>query len=71
MITLTLTDEDLEVLTGVIENNIEDLRQEIHDTDRSQYKEMLRHRREVLVRIHHNLVHNPFLEEIANRFIMD
>jgi hypothetical protein len=71
MITLTLADEELEVLTGVLDSSIEDLRQEIHDSDRSQYKEMLRHRREVLVRIHQQLVRNPFQENISHRFIMD
>lgn len=71
MITLTLADEELEILSGMLESDIEDLRQEIHDSDRSQYKEMLRHRREVLVRIHQQLVRNPFQENIAHRFIMD
>lgn len=71
MATITVTDEELEILSGTLEVDIESLRQEIHDTDRSQYKEMLRHKRDVLMRINQQLVRNPFLEGISNRFIID
>lgn len=71
MATITVTDEELEILSATLDVDIESLRQEIHDTDRSQYKEMLRHKRDVLMRINQQLIRNPFLEGISQRFIID
>ena len=46
MVTLTLTDDEWNTLCNLLDTHIEELRQEIHDSDRSNYKEMLRQNRE-------------------------
>ena len=55
MIEVIFSREELDLLGELLEQSIEDLRAEIHDTDRSKYKEMLHHRREALIEIRHKL----------------
>lgn len=64
MITLTLTDEEQDVLRSLLDTSIDDLRQEIHETDRSKYKDMLRHYRENLTHIRGKVVQVPDLETV-------
>lgn len=52
---LELTAEEQEVLRDVLDNYLSDLRMEIVDTDSSEFKKMLRHRKAVLVKIHEAL----------------
>lgn len=49
MIQLTFTEEEREVLFDVLENDIAELRMEISNTHRHEYREMLKHR-EVLMK---------------------
>lgn len=51
MFTIALSEEEEQVLSTLLDNSIEDLRMEIHGTDRAQYKEMLHHQRNVLIQI--------------------
>lgn len=48
MIQLNLNEEERQTLLYMLENCISSLKEEIHETDRSDYKEMLKHRKEVL-----------------------
>ncbi len=48
MIQLNLTEEERQTLVYLLEDCIGDLKEEIHETDRADYKEMLKHRKEVL-----------------------
>jgi len=51
MIQLPLDDEELQLLKEMAESALSDLRVEIHSTDNLDYKEMLKKRKEVLVKI--------------------
>lgn len=51
MFQLTLTDEERQTLLYLLDNCIAELKEEIHETDRAEYKEMLKHRKEVLLRL--------------------
>jgi len=64
MFPLVLTDEQKILLTTLLENAIEELRSEIHETDRSAYKEMLKTRREEYQKI---LTHLKPVEQLADR----
>ncbi len=55
MLTLTLTDEEVLVLSNMLECAIDDLWGEIRETDRCQYKEMLRHRRDILRKVYRQI----------------
>jgi hypothetical protein len=59
-----LTDEQKILLTTLLENAIEELRNEIHETDRSAYKDMLKNRREEYQKI---LTHLKPVEQLADR----
>lgn len=48
MIQLNLNEEERQTLLYMLENCISNLKEEIHETDRADYKEMLKHRKEVL-----------------------
>lgn len=48
MLQLNLTEEERQTLLYLVGNCISDLRVEIHETERAEYKEMLKHRKEVL-----------------------
>jgi hypothetical protein len=64
MFPLVLTDEQKLLLTNLLENAIEDLRSEIHETDRSAYKEMLKTRREEYQKI---LEHLKPVEQLISK----
>ena len=51
MINLDLTDEEVEVLHIVIDSYLSDLRMEIADTDRKDFRDMLKHRKQVLIKV--------------------
>lgn len=51
MSTLELTAEELELLREVLEADLSELRMEIVDTDNSQFKDGLKHRKRVLMDI--------------------
>lgn len=51
MITLSLDDKDREILVFVLDSYLSDLRMEIADTDRFEFREMLKERKAVLVRV--------------------
>jgi hypothetical protein len=51
MVHLDLTDEEQQILADLLEEAIGDLRMEIADTDRVDYREMLKHRERVLKKL--------------------
>ncbi|NMB67489.1 MAG: hypothetical protein GYA20_01855 [Chloroflexi bacterium] len=48
MVTLDLSDEERQTLLYLLESCITDLKAEIRETDRAEYKDMLKHRKDVL-----------------------
>lgn len=48
MVQLNLNEEERQTLLYMLENCISNLKEEIHETDRADYKEMLKHRKDVL-----------------------
>lgn len=48
MLKLDLTEEERQTLLYLLEDCISDLKEEIHETDRADYKDMLKHRKDVL-----------------------
>ena len=48
MITLDLSDEERQTLVYLLDSCISDLKAEIRETDRAEYKDMLKHRKDVL-----------------------
>lgn len=55
MLQLALTEEERQTLLYLLENCIAELKEEIHETDRAEYKEMLKHRKEVLLKLWQSL----------------
>jgi hypothetical protein len=55
MIQFMLTEEEREVLFDILENDIAELRMEISDTHRKEYREMLKHRESLMKSIQHKL----------------
>jgi hypothetical protein len=55
MIQLMISEEERELLVDLLENERSDLRMEIADTDRRQYREMLRNRQALIRRIQQEL----------------
>jgi len=51
MVCLELNLEELSTLKEVLENDIADLRMEIVRTDRSEFREMLKHKEQILKKI--------------------
>ncbi len=51
MIQLHLDEEELQLLKEMAESALSDLRVEIHATDNLDYKEMLKKRKEILVKV--------------------
>ncbi len=51
MISINLSVEEQQVLIDMLENCIADLRSEIRDTDRAEYKDMLKLRKQVLMHL--------------------
>jgi hypothetical protein len=48
MVTFDLSDEERQTLLYLLESCITDLKAEIRETDRAEYKDMLKHRKDVL-----------------------
>lgn len=48
---IDLTSEELQLLREILESTLSDLRMEIVDTDRSDYKESLKQRKDLLTRL--------------------
>ncbi len=51
MIELDLDDNERQILVTVVDSYLSDLRMEIADTDRLEFREMLKERKAVLVRV--------------------
>ena len=51
MIHLELTKEEKEILIDILENNLSDLRMEIADTDKMDFREMLKKQKDVLKKV--------------------
>ncbi|MCP4203234.1 MAG: hypothetical protein GY769_15025 [bacterium] len=51
MIQLDLDDNERQILCTVLDSYLSDLRMEISDTDRLEFREMLKERKAVLVRV--------------------
>lgn len=51
MVRIELDDSQMEMLVGLIERQIDDLRAEIHDTDTMEFRNKLREERERWVRM--------------------
>ncbi len=56
MIQLNLTQNEVAILTQLLENCISDLRIEIRETDNYEYKQMLKQRREALSKLYHAIL---------------
>ncbi len=48
MVHIDLSEEERQILLYLLDNCISDLKAEIRETDRADYKEMLKHRKDVL-----------------------
>jgi hypothetical protein len=59
MIQLIITEEERELLIELLENDISDLRMEIADTDRREYRDMLKNREAQMKNIQQKLEHIP------------
>lgn len=55
MISVTLSEEERNELVGVLEEYLSELRMEMADTDRGEFREMLKERKARLVAILHAL----------------
>ena len=51
MLQLDLTPEEQQIMIGVLESYVADLRMEIADTDRVDYKQMLKERKQVVNKV--------------------
>lgn len=51
MIQLNLAEDEVRMLSDLVDTCINDLRDEIHATDNPEYKAMLRQRREILTKL--------------------
>lgn len=51
MIQLELTAAEQQILVGVLESYLSDLRMEIADTDRKDFREMLKARKQVVMKV--------------------
>ncbi len=58
MITIELSQEEQATLIEMLEACITDLHSEIHHTDSYDYKEDLKKRRDILVKLHNQLQHS-------------
>jgi hypothetical protein len=61
MLQLSLNEEERLTLLYLLENCISDLRVEIHETERAEYKEMLRRRKKILRKLWQSLHLTPEL----------
>ena len=55
MVQFKITEEERELLIEILENDISDLRMEIADTDRREYREMLKNREVLMKKIQQKL----------------
>ena len=51
MIQINLTQDEIQLLKSLLDTYLEDLRVEIHATDNMAYKEMLRSRKAILLKL--------------------
>ena len=51
MIQINLTQEEIQLLRGLLDTILEDLRVEIHATDKMDYKDMLKERKVLLLKL--------------------
>lgn len=51
MIQINLTQDEIQLLKNLLDTYLEDLRVEIHATDNMEYKEMLRRRKAILLKM--------------------
>lgn len=51
MVSINITEDEAKVLHTVIDSYLSDLRMEIADTDRKDFREMLKHRKQVLIKV--------------------
>jgi hypothetical protein len=65
MIKLTFTEEEREVLFDILESDIAELRMEISDTHRREYRDMLKHREYLLKSIQQKLEQQVEVEKAA------
>lgn len=61
MIQLNLTPEEIILLKGILDTCLEDLRVEIHATDNMTYKDMLKERKTILMKLMDALPQNQEL----------
>jgi hypothetical protein len=59
MVQLKITEEERELLIEILENDISDLRMEIADTDRREYRDMLKNREAMMKNIQQKLEQVP------------
>lgn len=62
MLHLNITHEENEILIDAIESYLSELRMEISDTDLRDFKEKLKHRRDVLQKVLEALKHSDAFE---------
>jgi len=53
---IVITEEEQELLVDILENDISDLRMEIANTHRQEYRDMLKHREALMKSIQQKLV---------------
>ena len=51
MVTLDLTEREQEILHGVLQSTLGDLRMEISHTDRKDVRDLLKERKQVLIKV--------------------
>jgi hypothetical protein len=51
MVRVDLTAEEMDVLHNLLSNYVSDLRMEIADTDRQDFREMIKQRKEILQKV--------------------
>ncbi len=61
MVHLDLNEEDVKTMIGILESYLSDLRMEIADTDRLEFRDMLRDRKEVIGRVLETLRQAEFI----------
>lgn len=62
MIQLNLSTDEIQLLNNLVDSCMEDLRVEIHATDNMGYKEMLRERKGILMKLEASLKESQNIE---------
>ena len=65
MVQLELTEEERLILHQLLESCISDLRVEIAGTDSYDYKDMLKQRKEILLKLEHALVRDELTQAMT------